>query len=205
MAEKYDVIVVGAGLGGSVCAALLAKAGMKTLLLDKNSRPGGKVMGISGKGFRSGMWPTFGIPMEAGPFVDAFRMLGIESKLDIRPGSFALMYRPRGGKWTTSIDAPGKKVEDPTANMFDAWGLDAAEREASLGVLAEIALLTPEQMAELDDVSVQQWLADKGDVPRPVHSFLATQCNLMATGLYELVPVSEIARVMQVFCGSTTG
>ncbi len=205
MADKYDAIVIGSGLGGSVCAALLAKAGMKTLVLEKNNRPGGKCMSISVTGFRGEMWPTFGIPMEAGPFVDAFRRLGIESKLDIRPGSFALMYRRRGGKWTTRVDAPGRRVEDPTANMFDAWGLDAKEREASLSILAEIAMLTPQQLNSLDDVSVQEWLAEKKNVPRPVHSFLASQSNLMATGVYELVSISEIARVMQVFFGRTTG
>jgi prolycopene isomerase len=205
MADTYDAIVIGSGLGGSICAALLAKKGMKILLLEKNSRPGGKSMGISVNGFQSEMWPTFGIPMEAGPFVDAFRLLGIEDKLDVKPGSFCLMYRPKGGEWTASIDAPGKKVEDPTANMFDAWGLDARERELSLKILGEIALLTPEQLHELDDVSVQQWLAEKKDVPGPVRSFLATQSNLMATGVYELVSISEIARVMQVFFGSTTG
>ena len=202
---QYDAIVIGSGLGGGVCAALLAKAGMRMLVLEKNNRPGGKCTGISVKGFRSEMWPTFGIPKEAGPFVDAFRLLGIESKLDVRPGSFALMYRRQGGKWTTSVDEPGKKVEDPTANMFDAWGLDAAEREVSLRILAEIALLTPEQLDALDDVTVRDWLAQKRDVPRPVHSFLATQSNLMATGLYELVSISEISRVMKVFFGSTTG
>jgi prolycopene isomerase len=205
VADRYDVVVVGAGLGGIVCAALLAKSGVKTLVLDKNSRPGGKTMGISVKGFRGEMWPTFGVPREAGPFVDAFKLLGIESKLDIIPGSVAMLYRRKGGTWTTSIDSPGKRVEDPSANLFDSWGLDAKEREASLKVLAEIALLTPEQLDELDDVSVRQWLAEKGDVPQPVHNFLATHANLMATGVYELVSMSEIARVMQVFSGSTNG
>jgi phytoene dehydrogenase-like protein len=205
VADKYDVIVVGSGLGGTVCAGLLAKAGLRTLLLDKNNRPGGKSMGISVKGFRGEMWPTFGIPMEGGPFVDAFRLLGIESKLDVIPGSVAMMYRPTGGKWTAMIDAPGKKADDPSANLFDSWGLAAEERAECLKVLAEIALLTPEQLDELDDVSVKQWIAGRGDVPPPIQRFLATHANLMATGVYELVSMSEIARVMQVFAGRTNG
>ncbi|MBI4517736.1 MAG: NAD(P)/FAD-dependent oxidoreductase [Deltaproteobacteria bacterium] len=206
MEDNYDVIVIGSGLGGSVCAALLAKAGMRTLLLEKNNRPGGKAMGISVNGFRGEMWPTFGIPMHRGPFIDAFRALGIESKLDIRPGSFAMMYRRKGGNWTTYVDPPGKPVQDPTANLFDSWGLDdPKEREACLTVLAEIFMMTPEQLDQLDDVSVQQWLDERKDVPPPIRGFLATHSNLMATGVYELVSMSEIARVMQIFAGGETG
>jgi phytoene dehydrogenase-like protein len=205
MADKYDAIVIGSGLGGSVCAALLAKAGMKTLLLEKNNKPGGKSMSISVKGFRGELWPTFGIPIEGGPFVEAFEQLGIADKLDVRPGSFAMMYRRTGEDWTTKIDAPGVKVDDPSANLFDSWGLDAGERVECIKVLAEIALLTPEQLDELDDISVKQWIEKRGDVPKPIQKFLATHANLMATGIYELVAMSEIARVMQVFAGRTNG
>ena len=92
-------------------------------------------------------------------------------------------------------------MDDPTANLFDSWGLDAEERVECLKVLAEIALFTPEQLDELDDISVQQWIAERGDVPKPIQKFLATHSNLMATGVYETVAMSEIARVMQVFSG----
>jgi phytoene dehydrogenase-like protein len=205
MADKYDVIVIGSGLGGSVCSALLARQGLKTLLLDKNNQPGGKAMGISVKGFRGELWPTFGIPMEGGPFVDAFRLLGIESKLDVIPGSVAMMYRRRGEKWTTKVDAPGVQADDPTANLFDSWGLDAEERLECLKVLAEIALWTPERLDELDGISVQRWIAERGDVPKPIQMFLRTHTNLMATGVYETDAMSEISRVMQAFDGRTTG
>ena len=205
MADKYDAIVIGSGLGGSVCAALLAKSGVKTLLLDKNNQPGGKSMGISVKGFRGELWPTFGIPMEGGPFVDAFEQLGIADKLDVIPGSVAMMYRRKGEDWTTMVDAPGVKVDDPSANLFDSWGLDAEERVECIKVLAEIALLTPEQLDELDDISVKQWIEKRGDIPEPIKRFLATHANLMATGVYDLVAMSEIARVMQVFAGRTNG
>ncbi len=41
MGERYDVIVIGAGLGGLTAAALLAQAGRKTLLIERNYGVGG--------------------------------------------------------------------------------------------------------------------------------------------------------------------
>ncbi len=39
--EQYDVIVVGAGNGGLAAASLIAKAGYRTLVLEKHNLPGG--------------------------------------------------------------------------------------------------------------------------------------------------------------------
>ena len=41
MDQQFDVIVVGAGNGGLAAAANTAKAGCKTLLLEKHNLPGG--------------------------------------------------------------------------------------------------------------------------------------------------------------------
>ncbi len=205
MAEKHDVVVVGAGLGGVVCAALLAKSGLKVLVLDKNERVGGKQMGIEVKGFKSEMWPTYGIPLEVGPFVEAFKQLGIESKLDAIPGSTALMFRRPSGEWATTVNDPGVQEEDPTDNMFNSWELTGGERDLALGALAEMHLLTPEQIEEFDDVTVQQWLSTRQDMPAPLFGFFAVHANLMATGLVDLVAMSELVRIMQIFHRTTTG
>ena len=39
--QKYDAIVVGAGLGGLSSACRLAKAGKKVLLIEQHNLPGG--------------------------------------------------------------------------------------------------------------------------------------------------------------------
>ena len=41
MTPRYDAIVVGAGLGGLTAAALLALAGQRVLVLERNPRVGG--------------------------------------------------------------------------------------------------------------------------------------------------------------------
>jgi len=41
MADSYDVIVIGGGLGGLIAAGLVARAGHKTLLIERDHDAGG--------------------------------------------------------------------------------------------------------------------------------------------------------------------
>ena len=49
--EAYDVVVIGAGIGGLSTAALLAKAGKSVLLLERHDRPGGYAHSFKRRGF----------------------------------------------------------------------------------------------------------------------------------------------------------
>ncbi|MCQ8106250.1 NAD(P)/FAD-dependent oxidoreductase [Methylomonas sp. SURF-2] len=49
--ETYDVIVIGAGIGGLSTAALLAKAGKSVLLVERHDRPGGYAHSFKRRGF----------------------------------------------------------------------------------------------------------------------------------------------------------
>ena len=50
-AEQADAIVIGSGIGGLVCANLLAQGGMKVLLLERHSMLGGFCSTFRRKGF----------------------------------------------------------------------------------------------------------------------------------------------------------
>eukprot|EP00873_Tetraselmis_striata_P000040 jgi/Tetstr1/420304/TSEL_011425.t1 len=39
--DQLDAIVIGSGIGGLACAALMAKAGKRVLVLEQHYRPGG--------------------------------------------------------------------------------------------------------------------------------------------------------------------
>ncbi|MFC1576388.1 phytoene desaturase family protein [Candidatus Omnitrophota bacterium] len=41
MRSKYDIVVIGAGIGGLVSAAILAESGKKVLVIEKEPKPGG--------------------------------------------------------------------------------------------------------------------------------------------------------------------
>ena len=66
--KKYDVIIVGSGVGGLCCGSILALAGKKVLISEAHSQPGGVAHSFNIKGYKFesgpslwsgiGKWPT---------------------------------------------------------------------------------------------------------------------------------------------------
>jgi len=50
--SRYDVIIIGAGVGGLTAGALLSKAGLSVCVLEKEPHPGGYLAGFARKEFR---------------------------------------------------------------------------------------------------------------------------------------------------------
>jgi phytoene dehydrogenase-like protein len=52
LGKHFDAVIVGAGIGGLACGALLAKAGANVLIAERHKRPGGFVVDYERKGYR---------------------------------------------------------------------------------------------------------------------------------------------------------
>lgn len=88
--ERYDVIVVGAGMGGLTCGGLLARQGNSVLICEQHVRPGGCVCGFQRKGFtfdaihflisQCGPGETLPAALEAMGAKDAIEFLRVEQK-----------------------------------------------------------------------------------------------------------------------------
>ncbi len=75
---KYDVIIIGSGLGGLECAGILSRNGLRVLLLEKEKQPGGCMQSYLRKGLRydTGFHYVGGLA-EGQSLYPAFRYLGL--------------------------------------------------------------------------------------------------------------------------------
>lgn len=88
MKEQYDVIVIGAGLGGLTAGALLAKAGLQVLVLEKNAGFGGAASCFErgGQRFEVSLHETLppgGATVD--PKTGIFRALELEERVEFIP------------------------------------------------------------------------------------------------------------------------
>ncbi len=52
MRDKYDVIIIGSGIGGLICGSILAKQNVKVLILEKEAQVGGYCVSFKRNGIR---------------------------------------------------------------------------------------------------------------------------------------------------------
>lgn len=201
--RHYDAIIIGGGPGGIACAALLAKSGVRTLLLEKNSRTGGKAITIERAGFKYELGPKLQVPMRGPAFAPLFTELGIDAQFRPIPlDAAAMVYRGRSGAYKTKI-TDQRTGMDPTP-FFELWELNERERGAAAQVLAEMVLMPEETLATLDDVTLHDWLQSR-DVPAPLYNYLAMHANASLAEPIDLVAASEQIRILKQIAASGGG
>jgi prolycopene isomerase len=201
MGEKYDTIVVGAGFGGSACAALLAKRGLKTLLVDKNAVAGGKALTMSKEGFRYEFWPVVGGPSQPSQFHAVLKELGMESEVELLtpPGIGGLLYKKGpGGRYEVPPPPTEQEAQEGPLALIRLLNLTEQELPRAAQAFADMTTMAPEEIDKLDDISLSEFLS-RYEVPQSVYSYLGMWCNIVFVVPIDLVAASEAIRTHQDF------
>ncbi len=191
--NKYDAIVVGAGPGGTTCAALLQKWGLKTLLLDKNDRVGGKSMVVSKMGYSYELWPVLATPMMNTKFHEVMQELGVEAKMSQMVPAGAgggFLYRPgKSNKHELYLLVPPIMYPD---------SLTAEGKEKADKLFNDMVAMEQADFDALDDVNFHDFIK-RYDVPQSVYSYMAVMCNILFVEPIDITSASEMARTMKDF------
>ena len=165
--NEYDAIIVGAGPGGTAIAALLAKDGLKVLLVDKNSIAGGKMLTVQRDGFYYEMFPINGVPSRNSHFEKLIHDLELESELEvIYPSPIGTFY----------FELPSGEVR--TMQMSNSpfgfrrlLGLSWMGFFKFLRVMGKMASYKPEDIDKLAGISALDYLNSE-NIPQSLKSYL---------------------------------
>jgi len=86
MGTNYDAVIIGAGMGGLSCGTLLAKKGLRVLICEQSSKPGGYCQNFKRNGFT--FTPAVHYLNEFGPngqMKEAFQTLGLPPEIEFYP------------------------------------------------------------------------------------------------------------------------
>ncbi len=207
--RQYDLIVVGAGVGGLAVGTLAAKEGLKVLILEQNDRVGGRALSIKGeeisdkglKWYSELLRTQYSYIAGSQPGMDAIikeRMLdgytldvgyhaisanGAGYMLDFENLIGGLEgVSKHGARWASYYQ--GEIYKDVAGSSIDPR-LKAIARENGVPYLdfySEPLMLTDQQIDEMEKVSLQEWASWKGiDRDDVIFDHIRTVCTLFST------------------------
>jgi prolycopene isomerase len=198
--ENCDVIVIGSGPGGSSCATLLQKRGIKTLLIEKNGFLGGKMVSIKKDGYAYDLFPHGQVPMRQPAFESIFTELGVadEFRPALQPDDtrdvIKICYRRRDRKDYKLLSQP-QAMADATP-FFRLWEINEEEQQKTIAFMGEIATMPEEKVDDLDNVSMHEFIS-RYDIPYELYSYMAFHSNASLAEPIDLVSASEQIRILK--------
>jgi phytoene dehydrogenase-like protein len=189
--NPFDAIIVGAGPGGSAIAALLAKAGLHVLLVDKNTAAGGKMLTVQRDGFFFEMFPINAVPSRSSLFEKLTSELELENEVKvIYPNPVGRFYFELPGGEIRTMELPNK---NPSPYGFrQLLGLSWMGFFKFLRIMAEMVAMKPGQLEKFSGVSALEFM-NHHNLPQSLKSYLL---SVYTEGYFEAPPDRVSAAAM---------
>jgi prolycopene isomerase len=179
--DNYEVIVIGSGIGGSGCAALLAAGGYDTLMLEKNERLGGACSSYHKNGYTIDV----AVHMFAGgnhfnkvlkktghrDEIKFYTELGARTTMRTRESSPAIMSR-EGGTADDALNA--------YRDFIQLLGAAQEDADQIFRIFGEMMKVRKKECYELMHVSLSDWIDQFSKSPM-VHGMFGYFCGIMFT------------------------
>lgn len=190
---KFDVVIIGSGIGGSAAFAILSSRGLKTLLLEKNPRPGGSCSYYIKDGFQVD-WGTHMFSRgHKGPIGRVLKLSKSRYEIEFRKRSKLSVGRGFG---IDEIVLPGEKWKLPIFfyNLFRKLQVPLREYPNIMKLLYEIAVMDDDEIKKWDDTDVETFIRRYTSNER-IAGFLS-----FLFGLYFVLPPWEVSAGESIFC-----
>ena len=185
--EKYDVVVVGSGIGGLGAGALLAHRGYKTLMVEEMGIIGGRCSTEECEGFKL---PTGAVALHTGlGIAETYQEVGAEFEITMVP---RLFYRiggkdhemPTKGSLTMMLDLVGKMEVNRRKLVVGLGKATATER--IMGAFRK-SIAEPEKQT----MTFRDWLLQYTD-SELAHGIFDTICATIQCGHSYEIPAAAV-------------
>jgi phytoene dehydrogenase-like protein len=193
-------VVIGSGIGGATTALLLAHAGIRTTLLEKNRRIGGSCSGYDKRGFHIDIGTHMFCRGSVGPLGDVLRRVGRDGAIRFkRTRDIAEVRFPRRGapvrdaapslEEVTRIAVPADVARLPRFAWELCRALELSPREAMRAArfFTHVMSMSDVEVAEWDDRTVEDLIRPFTDHPGTIGVFG------FLLGLYFILPYWEVS------------
>jgi prolycopene isomerase len=212
--DEYDVIVIGSGVGGTACGAILAYAGLKTLLLERLDRLGGACSSYQKEGFTIDVACHFFSQTLNGRFGKILERIGMAYKKEGKLVSDFLQFnsdlaskrrikfkgRPGYSQMGMSMQLnPSSKPKMETTEALDKEsGFKKKEQQELMAVIGSMLQMSKKKIRELADreIDLKSWV-DEITTNKKVHDFVAMMCGTFFTIPPRLASASEYIICLQ--------
>ncbi len=193
--DEYDVIVIGSGVGGSGCAALLAAAGYDTIMIEKNDRLGGACSSY----YKDGYTIDVAVHMFAGGnhFKKVLKKTGHPNEIKFYEelGPRTAMRRKDTPPVGARSNGESQDFVNDNLEFFKILGVSEKETQEIVKIFGSMMMVRKNEVINYMHVPLSDYISQFTDSPI-VHGLFAYFCGIMFTIPHTIASTGEYLYTM---------